>query len=985
MGAAARLLLLGACLTLVVSSPAFAQQRGSISGKVLDPDGLPLPGATVTITEQKTGFTRTVVTAATGSYSIPNLEPGTYSLTVEMAGFAGMKQTDILLTAGAAIPLDLKLQVAGVQEAIEVMGRSPLIERTSNQIGGSLSSREIEGVPSNFRNFTALTQLIPGMTPNPAASTFEGGQVVANGTPSQQNVYLIDGMYNNDDRLGGSQGTQVRVVLDNIEEYQVLSNQYSAEYGGGAGAIVNMVTRGGTNNFNGRAYTYFRDDKFNARNAFLPASAAKPEERTLQAGFALGGPIIRNRAHFYFTAERDHEDIAGQKRFPAEAAPLARDMVGTFSVRATNYFARGDLQLNEKNFINVRWVLETAPTKGEGFNTNNETLDAQGWEDDWDHLVAGTYTTVLTDRASNVVRVGRIGEQLGTGAQAFFDDDVKQIGFAGRDPFSIGQRNEHPSYFTGRGGDGTNTRIRTYVLDEAFSYFVPSLLGGEHTFKVGGGISFNQMPPRTVMSSGLFTFRSDAPYNPADPSTYPVQFDVTVGPPNEFGYAVTSKDRRQYVFVEDKFRVSDSVTLNLGLRYDKQKQTPGSSDDFAPRAGLAWDVTGRGSTVVRAGVGKFYAYPPVVLDLTLKQNAIRTLFPTISINAANDTCGCILRPIMITDSEGNPGVAALSPAAIADLNARRDAIISGGQFNRNIWLDSPDRQLPYTWAWSAGVSHELWDTGAVSADYVANASRDQLGVIDINDPINGVRPGVNVFDPNGTLIPPEARGTNFARVLQVQTSDTFNGDYKSLQLSFVKRLANRWSGRVAYTVQRSNYVGSSATGGAANPDARRVWMDRDPRADYGRFISDRRHVFAASASVNPWSSLTFATVVSAISGAAINETVGRDVNGDLDNNDRPIQGVDDATRPILSPVDSAGRAVINGLEGPGSFLVDLSVRYSIPLGTRVNSVDLFYDVFNLFNRENLVNPTGNRRSPNFMVSTAAQFPRQMQFGIRVRF
>jgi hypothetical protein len=260
-------------------------------------------------------------------------------------------------------------------------------------------------------------------------------------------------MYNNDDRLGGSQGTQVRVVLDNIEEYQVLSNQYSAEYGGGAGAIINMVTRGGTNNFNGRVYSYFRDDKFNARGHFLPDGAPKPEERTLQAGFGIGGPIIRNRAHFYFTMERDHEDIAGQKRFPVQAAPLATDFVGAFTVRASNYFGRGDLQINGSNFVNVRWVLETAPTRGEGFNTNTETIDAQGWESDWDHLVSGTYTTVLSDRISNVIRVGRIGEELGTGAQTFFDDDVTQIGFAGRDPFSVGQRNEHPSYFTGRGGD----------------------------------------------------------------------------------------------------------------------------------------------------------------------------------------------------------------------------------------------------------------------------------------------------------------------------------------------------------------------------------------------------------------------------------------------------------------------------------------------------------------------------------------------------
>ena len=134
----------------------------------------------------------------------------------------------------------------------------------------------------------ALTQLIPGMTPNPAASTFEGGQVVANGTPSQQNVYLIDGMYNNDDRLGGSQGTQVRVVLDNIEEYQVLANQYSSEYGGGAGAIINMVTRGGTNDFRGRVYSYFRDET-------LQRPRQVPARRSAQAARADAAGRLRPR------------------------------------------------------------------------------------------------------------------------------------------------------------------------------------------------------------------------------------------------------------------------------------------------------------------------------------------------------------------------------------------------------------------------------------------------------------------------------------------------------------------------------------------------------------------------------------------------------------------------------------------------------------------------------------------------------------------
>lgn len=971
-----RLTILVLFSLLIAASPALGQQRGVITGKVADPDGLALPAATVTVTEQSTGFNRTVVTSDNGAFSIPNLEPGTYTVVVEMSGFAPIKREAVALTAGSTQTLDLRMQLAGLQEQVMVTGQAPLVEKSSNQIGGSLSAREIEDVPSNFRNFTALTQLIPGMTPNPAASSFEGGQVVANGTPSQQNVYLIDGMYNNDDRLGGSQGTQVRVVLDNIAEYQVLSNQYSAEYGGGAGAIINMVTRGGTNAFSGRVYTYFRDDRFNARGHFLPDGAPKPDERTLQAGVALGGPIIRNRAHFYFTLEKDNEDIAGQKRFPAQAAPLARDMVGAFEVRASNYFGRGDVQLNENNFVNVRWVLETAPTRGEGFNTNNETIDAQGWESDWDHLISGTYTTVLTDRASNVIRVGRIGEELGTGAQAFFDDNVKQIGFSGRDPFSIGQRNVHQSYITGKGGEGLNTVIRTYVFDEAFSYFVPSLMGGEHTFKFGGGISFNQMPPRTTFSSGTFLFRTDAPYNPSDTSTYPYQFDVTVGPPNDFGYPVTSKDRRHYFFAEDKFRVSNNVTLNLGVRYDHQQQTPASSDDFAPRLGVAWDVTGKGTTVVRGGVGKFYAYVPVVLDLTHKQSGILTLFPTLTVTDANSA---VLRPDMITDSEGNPGVAQISPAGQAELNRLRDQIIAGTAFNRNPRIDSPDRQLPYQWSWSLGVNHQLFSTMAVAVDYVANASRDQLGVVDINEPVNRVRPGVNVFDPDGTLIPAEARATPFARVLQTQTRKEFNGDYRSLQLSLIKRQSDRWSGRLAYTWQKSHYVG------LGNPDARRVWLDNDLEADYGDFTSDRRHVLAASATVNPWRTLTVATVISAITGAPINETVGTDVNGDADNNDRPIKGINDLTMPIRSEVDSLGRAVINGLRGPGSFLVDMSFRYQVPLRAGLDGVDLFYDIFNVFNRENLVPPTGSRASPNFMVSTAAQFARQMQFGIRVRF
>jgi hypothetical protein len=979
MVVAARLALLVLCLSVAAPSSALAQQRGVISGRVLDPSGLVLPGATVVVTNADTGFTREAVTADTGGYSVPNLEPGNYNVEVTMPGFGSARREAIVLAPGATFTLELKLTVAGVQENLVVTGESPLVERTSNQIGGNLSRREIEEVPSNFRNFTGLTQLIPGMTPNPATSTFEGGQVVANGSPSQQNVYLLDGMYNNDDRLGGSQGTQVRVVLDNIEEYQVLANQYSSEYGGGAGAIINMVTRGGTNDYHGRVYSYFRDESLNARDKFLPDGQDKPPVRTLQAGGGFGGPIVQNRAHFYFTYERDNEDIAGQKNFPPGAAPLAVSQVGYFNVRANNYFARADVQLNDRNFINARWLLEDAASRGEGFNTNSETPDAKVWEADHDTMWAGTYTSVITDRLSSVTRFGRIGEALTTAPQGFFNDDGEAVGFDGRDPFSIGQRNEHASYITGTGGTGPTTWIRTYVIDQAFSYFVPSLFGGDHTFKTGGGYSWNNMDPRSTFDSGTFQFRGDAPYNPADPLTHPFQFNVLVGPPDDYGYAIVSKDQRRYLFVEDKWSLTNRITLNLGLRWDNHDQTPNHNNAFAPRAGMAWDVAGTGRTVVRGGVGKFYAYVPVVHDLTLKQNGVKTLFPSIAINSTHPLASVVLVPDMITDTAGNPGVARLTPAAQQALNALRDAVIAGTAFNANPRIDSEDRKMPHTWSWSAGVSQELFGNMAVTLDYVANASRDQLGVIDINEPVNGVRPGVNGFDPNGELIPPEARGVNYSRVLQSQTSSLFDGDYKSLQVSVVKRMSNRWSGRLAYTVQRSNYVGTG------NPDARRVWLDNDPRVDYGEFQFNRTNVFAASGSWNPWRSLTIASVVSAISGAPINETVGRDVNGDLDNTDRPIRGLDDLARPILSELDSAGRAVPYGIRGPGAFTVDLSARYQLPLPRPLESLDFYFDVFNVFNRLNEVAPTGNRSSPNFMVATSANFPLQSQLGIRLRF
>ncbi len=966
--------------TLALSRFASAQQYVEVSGSVTDPDGLALPGATITLTEQDTGFIRSAVSAGDGDYIVGNVEPGTYVIEVMMPGFSTIRMTGYLLSAGAELRQNFELQLASIEEVITVTGESPLIEVTANKLGGTLSGKEIEETPANFRNFTALTQLIPGMTPNPAGSSFEGGQVSANGATPWSNVYQMDGSYNNDDRLGGSQGTQVRMVLDIISEYQVLGSQYAAEFGGGGGAIINMVTRSGTNSFSGRVYSYFRDDALNARDAFLEDGEPKPEQSTFQGGFGVGGPIVQDKAHFYFNFERDNEDLGGIKRFPAEAAPLAVDQIGTFSVRANNIFARGDFQANQNNIISARWVRETADSPGENFNQSNETIDQRGNENDFDEILNFSWTSIVGDYGSNVVRVGIIREELAGGNDTFFGDNSKYIGLDGRDAFGIGSQNDHPSYLTGVGGGGGNTSVRTYSIDDTYSYFKPDW-GGDHNFKLGGGVSWNRLTPRTQVSSGQFVFEQDAPYNPADLSTYPVQFNIDVWDvgtyPNDF--PTFSHDNRAYFFFQDKWQVGEKLTLNLGLRFDTQGIVNNKGNDFAPRVGFAYDLKGDGNTVVRGGFGRFNEYTRSRLDIRLQQRGLAVNFPELSVNDPNSP---VLNPDMITDSQGNPGVATLSAAGRAELEVLRAALLSGATFTSEPWVDDPNRAMPYMWSWSFGVARQLTNDVAIGIDYVGNASRDQLGLIDINEPLifgdASSRPGVDVFDPDGILIPAEARNVNYRRVRQYTTANGyFDGDYQSLQISVTKRFSNRFSTRNAYTLQKSNYVGRSY------PENRGVWLDNDPRRDYGLFEFNRTHVLSMSGSWNPVGGLTFAGIFSFSTAAPINETTGSDDNADRDRNDRPILGLTDDGKPIVSDLND-GIAVSNGVDGENFHELNLSVRYNFEFAESM-TLGLFWDIYNLTNNANLRNPTGNRSSSSFLIVQNANFPRQMQFGVRFMF
>ena len=271
---------------------------------------------------------------------------------------------------------------------------------------------------------------------------------------------------------------------------------------------------------------------------------------------------------------------------------------------------------------------------------------------------------------------------------------------------------------------------------------------------------------------------------------------------------------------------------------------------------------------------------------------------------------------------------------------------------------------------------------AVSADYVGNRGRDQVALIDINEGPAGAngritRLGVDVFDPNGELVPPEARSTNFIRLLQYQSREELNTDYNALELALEKRMSQRWSGRVSYTLARARDVGA-------------ITYDTNLRGDYGRTSFDNRHAFAMSANIDVWRGLGAGFVFRYYSGYPINETIGSDAasfpgtNGDGDTNDRPVQGLNDATRPILSAAWTA-----TGARSETAFRARnrccWTAAFTISGGFQRYEAGLFLEIYNLTDHVNYGNPTGNRNNTNYMVRTVAGDPRTVQLGVRMTF
>jgi hypothetical protein len=975
-----------------LASTALAQGgNAAINGTVYDQGKAVLPGVTVTVTNEATGLTRETVTGEEGRFVLPTLLPGTYTIRAELPGFQGQTREGVVLPIGQELTIDFTLSVAGVSENVTVTSEAPLVEITASRLGSNVSSQEIDTLPSQGRNHLSLMQLVPGLVPDLNPGEFEGGNFNANGRATVSNLFTVDGAANQDTDGGGT-GFVARVTLDSMAEFQVLTHQYTAEFGGSSGVIVNAVTKGGTNRFSGRGFYYFEDDSLTARDPFLQEGEETPESGRDTYGFNVGGPIVQNKAFFFYNLERNLVEFAVVHTMPEEAAPLAVSYADKTIIKAWSHFARGDYNTGSHS-LSLRWLKETAPALGEDFECC-QTLDNRQVElDGNDRMINANWTWVIGNQATNDLRFSHAGQDRRDGNLAVMGidpslwnssgwiDGLEYVGLAGRDQFDLGATNEHSDFVTGLAAAHGGADSRNYAISNIFTYITGD---AAHTFK--GGVTYNDVAdsPQRIGAgdNGIFEFQHNLPFDPANAFTYPSLFSIVLG-----DIEFESKDEWTQVFVQDQWRVHPNVTLNLGLRYDYQTLTPATKNAIAPRLGFAFDPGGTGKTVVRGGIGKFYEYHllPVRGNLTRRAVFGQTFVYETDEDLSADEGVIPADPCL--QPTGNNGIAAIGPACRAFLTDLRASLTPGAgeEFvNSEPWLDNEDRKMGYLWSFSLGVQREILPNLAVGLDYVGHRGKDQTAQIDISEgPLgpNGrvTRLTADEFDPTGTLIPAAARDTAFRRVLQYQTRDDLNTDFDSLELSLDKRFSNRWSGRVAYTLAYSNDVVPNSS--ALNA---RLSDDQNPRIDYGRANFDNRHAFVTSLNVNPWGGLNVGGIFRYYSGYPINELIGTDVNGDRDNNDRPVAGVHDLERPIESELDGNGRAVRNGIDGEDTRLLDLQVQYVLRL-PRSQSVGFFWEIYNALNTINYGNPTGERNDDNFLVPVEAGLMRSMQLGVRYQF
>jgi len=936
---------------------ARAQQgTGELRGKVVDAQNAVLPGVTVVARNEASGQFREIVSGPDGSFFMSALTPGNYELSAQLTGFKKYQRGAVRVEVGKTQSIDVQLQVGGIEQEVTVTAESPLVDTTTKQLGGSVQSAELNDVPSVNRNFTSFLSLLPGVTATISTDSFGADSVRVNGQATQNANYMLDGAGNNDNFNNGNGGAQARVPVEAVQEFQLLTSQFDAEFGQSSGGIVNAVSKQGTNKLHGTGFFFDQNQKMTSLDYFAAQQGlSKPEARQLQWGGNVGGPIIKDKLHYFANLERIDQNRARTININARPELNFTDFTHD---NVWNWMVRMDHQINANNTWAVRWLRESSPQTNQFVATNLTRAHAEA-EADTDWTVVGTLNSVIKNTRVNVVKVSYTHEDVFFGNPGYFDDLTKWLAT----PQLV-----HQTFSDGASTRANRRQDPAYQVDETFAWFLPGKKG-DHDLKFGAGWYY--LPLHQFVSdnmNGTFTFStSDKDFNAADPRTYPDRFSIRV--PGVSDFNVTGKEIG--LFAQDKWKVNSRLTVSLGARYDVEivptnnvgnflfsdpSQYPVDKNNISPRLGATYALDDAGTAVIRGGWGLYFqktAYSNFsnIFSAGATTNSFTATFPATNIDPGPSAGRLPTDPFLVNGPVVNHALLnSLFPSTATQKNS---GVVS---------FDNPDRHLPYARQASIGFEKQLAKSIAVSADYVHLNHRDLYMLQDLN-------PGVRATTARtAALNRINVNNAGFVQDVR-ELVNTGWADYDGLQMSLQKRQSGLYGFRVSYTYSRGYGIVSAPgatdiiTSATVDPVTKVTSLNLQDRE--GLTGQDRPHLLSMNAQlqVPHTGGLNLSGVLQYNSGTPftlIDSTTDPNRNG---NFEEPLPaGTYSGAASNINAITVENKGGINGARGPDYFLINMRAAYRFKLqGGR--TIQAHLDVFNVTNHANFVTPSSDRQAP----------------------
>jgi len=1029
----AYLLITGVVLLSLGSGNAFGQATASatLQGTITDPTGAVVGGATVTITSKDQGWARTTTTTDTGLYRFELLPAGFYSLKITHTGFASASVDRAELLVGQTTTLDFQLKPGQVSETIEVSAQAPVVDTEKTQVGLEITPNDVNSLPLNGRDFGNLAYLAPGARPVDSYDPTKNRIAVfgINGSSGRNVNVTVNGIDNKDNTVGGP---VMQLPLGAVEEFNISTQRFSAANGRSEGAAVNVITKAGTNNWHGGLYYYDTETALNANDAISKENKAPtPQFSRQQFGGNVGLPIRRDKDFFFFALERERE----QTSIPVDATAFkeltivknANNPLMTPDPATTiptpyfdwRYSGRYDHRFNGQESLFVSYSAQ------ENTGDNDQSTSSND-------LTAGNFTTnhlIISNATVNSVLTPRLVNALTVGYQYWNN--------------LIDSKNKVPTFtFPGSSGTpisfGTNTNVPQQSIQKKWQLRDDlSIIKGHHSFKtgfdyvwepeLGGFFEFNPTLEIDFFDdpSVITTNTTKYPQGFATPGAVSGMSD-TAGDPHFF---LKNGAKMLGLYFQDDWKVSRKLTLNLGLRWDKDFNLIGGGDqgnsrtyqellaigdphaaslphddnkDFSPRVGFAYDLTGKGRHILRAGYGFYFGQSFEYIPLFMLKQANATIFNTtfaITGNGPGQPCSaCTVPGTNIPLSQWQFGVDPMPT------NPPPASQLANGAVGR---LMDPKYRNPYSEQWNAGFTWALGSVSAIEVDYIHELAIHESKTININpvDVTTGTRPLSAAFSAKGLPVP--SRIDNEEAIGRSR--------YDGLNVAFRRRLSHHLSINSSYVLSRGlAYKGNAAAFRNRPSDP------RDPfnPIDFGPVPTDERHRFVFSGVFEVPGGVQLAPIFQAASARPYDGIEGSDVLGIGSGRGNynivvPTNAPSNYTWSLTTVSPTTGQTGLTNADlrdclfnthtcravgfdkfrGSPFVNMDLRTAKNIKLGEKMN-LQLLAQFFDLFNRANFGNNFGgNIRSSQFLQHTGFITPSgvivpksfRAEFGAEFRF